>query len=122
MELARVLLEHGADVNAQDKKKSIRCCIRHRNENGADVQAQCTSRKRRRGCLASGARRIKNRTPLRLASGHGRVCATWILLEGVDAQARGTAGNLFFKSIDDLFEEIVHHLLQDCRIAGLSDR
>jgi hypothetical protein len=29
---------------------------------------------------------------------------------------------LVFKSIDDLFEEIVHHLLQDYRIAGLSDR
>jgi hypothetical protein len=74
VELARVLLEHGADVNAQDDEKHTMLDWAS-NGNGAYVKAQCTSRKRRRGYLSSGVRRrcdrlnIENRTTLRLASG-----------------------------------------------------
>lgn len=95
VELARVLLEHGADVNAQD------------NENNTMLYWESESewRKRRRGCLASGQcerLEIKNRLD---PSRWWRRCSRL-----PRSQARGTASNLSFKSVDDLFEDIVHLL------------
>jgi hypothetical protein len=72
VELARVLLEHGADVNAQD------------NENNTTLywEREREWRKRRRGCLASGARRRCERLEIKMLTPIPR------------SQARGTASDV----------------------------